>query len=249
MGLDLAPNLMQPPLGVPDDWYVACEARELGRKPLAVELLGLRLVLFRDAAGRARALFDRCSHRNVPLSMGRVCDGQIECPYHGWRFDGQGQCAHVPGLLDDDRDAGAQGRAVPSLLTREADGYLWVYSTVGATRSVREPFSMPFTKDSAYTTVTHVQDFEGSVHAVAENALDVPHTAFVHRGLFRSGGEKRGIDVVACSPPVVAWCATGTASSCRASHKWSTSWATTATSSPAWRSRPSPSTRRACSRA
>jgi phenylpropionate dioxygenase-like ring-hydroxylating dioxygenase large terminal subunit len=195
MGLDLAPNLMQPPLGVPDDWYVACEARELGRKPLAAELLGLRLVLFRDAAGRARALFDRCSHRNVPLSMGRVCDGQIECPYHGWRFDGQGQCAHVPGLLDDDRDAGAQGRAVPSLLTREVDGYVWVYSTVGATRSVREPFSMPFTNDPAYTTVTHVQDFEGSVHAVAENALDVPHTAFVHRGLFRSGGEKRGIDV------------------------------------------------------
>ncbi len=195
MGLDLAPNLTQPPLGVPDDWYVACEVRELGRKPLAVEMLGLRLVLFRDGAGQARALLDRCSHRNVPLSMGRVCDGQVECPYHGWRFDGAGQCKHVPGLLDEDRDVGVQGRSVPSLLTRESAGYVWVYSTAGATRPVREPFSMPYANDSSYTTVTHVQDFEGSVHAVAENALDVPHTAFVHRGLFRSGGEKRSIDV------------------------------------------------------
>ena len=50
-------------------------------------------------------------------------------------------------------------------------------------------------EDRLRSLLRHVQDFEGSVHAVAENALDVPHTAFVHRGLFRSGGEKRSIDV------------------------------------------------------
>jgi phenylpropionate dioxygenase-like ring-hydroxylating dioxygenase large terminal subunit len=181
-------------LGVPDDWYVACESRALGSKPLAVDMLGHRLVLFRDERGAPRALFDRCAHRNVPLSMGRVCEGQVECPYHGWRFDGDGQCTHVPGLLDEDRDAGARGRAVPSVETRERGGFVWVYSTVGA-RPAREPFALPLADDSAYTTISHVQDFEGSVHAVAENALDVPHTAFVHRGLFRSGGEKRSIDV------------------------------------------------------
>jgi phenylpropionate dioxygenase-like ring-hydroxylating dioxygenase large terminal subunit len=195
MGLRLAPDLKQPPLGVPDDWYVACESRELGRKPLRVDILGMRLVLFRDARGAASALVDRCSHRNVPLSAGRVCDGQIECPYHGWRFDAQGQCVHIPGLLDHDREAGAEGRAVPTLLVREADGYLWVYSTVAATHAVRDPFSLPWTRDPAYTTVTHVQDFDGSLQAVAENALDVPHTAVVHRGLFRGGGAKRSIDV------------------------------------------------------
>ncbi|MCA9534740.1 MAG: aromatic ring-hydroxylating dioxygenase subunit alpha [Myxococcales bacterium] len=194
MSLELAPTPQRPRLGVPDDWYVACESRALRASPLAVELLGHRLVLFRDARGVARALQDRCSHRNVPLSMGRVCEGQVECPYHGWRFDGDGRCTHVPGLLDDDRDAGARGRAVPSLHTRESAGYVWVYSTVGV-EPTREPFALPLVDDPSYTTVNHVQDFEGSVHAVAENALDVPHTAFVHRGLFRSGGETRGIDV------------------------------------------------------
>ena len=194
MSLELVPTPQPPRLGVPDDWYVACESRALGSKPLGVTMLGHRLVLFRDTGGRARALLDRCSHRNVPLSMGRVCEGQVECPYHGWRFDGDGRCTHVPGLLAEDREQGARGRSVQSVETREQSGYVWVYSTLGA-RPEREPFPLPLVDDPAYTTVNHVQDFEGSVHAVAENALDVPHTAFVHRGLFRSGGEKRGIDV------------------------------------------------------
>ncbi len=194
MGLDLAPTPVHPQLGVRDSWYVACESRALRRKPLAAELLGHRLVLFRDARGAASALLDRCSHRNVPLSMGRVCEGEVECPYHGWRFDSEGRCTHVPGLLDEDRQAGAAGRSVPRLHTMERAGYVWVYSTLGVEPTC-EPFEIPFAEDRHYTTVRHVQDFEGSVHAVAENALDVPHTAFVHRGLFRSGGEKRSIDV------------------------------------------------------
>ena len=75
---------------LPDQWYVACLASELGRRPLARTVLGTPLCLFRDGAGRVGAMVDRCPHRNVPLSLGRLRDGLLECGYHGWRFDGEG---------------------------------------------------------------------------------------------------------------------------------------------------------------
>ena len=77
-------------------WYIAAEARELGTKPLTRTILGERLVLFRDGEGRPAALIDRCAHRNMALSRGRVSRGAIECPYHGWRYRGDGRCVAIP---------------------------------------------------------------------------------------------------------------------------------------------------------
>ena len=57
-------------------WYVACFSDELGATPIVRELFGQPLVLYRGAEGPA-ALLDRCPHRNVPLSAGRVVDGQL----------------------------------------------------------------------------------------------------------------------------------------------------------------------------
>ena len=172
-------------------WYVACRARELGRRPLARVVLGVPLVLFRDGDGRAAALLDRCPHRNVPLSLGRVdAEGALACGYHGWCFDGAGRCRSVPGLRDGGTGA---DRAVAAYPTREQDGLVWVYATAGA-----EPETAPFPLPSGegYTTVARVVDVEASLHATVENALDVPHTAFLHRGLFRGSGTPHEIRAV-----------------------------------------------------
>jgi phenylpropionate dioxygenase-like ring-hydroxylating dioxygenase large terminal subunit len=74
------------------NWYVACASGDLGRGPRACIVDGTPLVLFRDASGRARALVDRCPHRNMPLSAARVVDGALQCSYHGWRFGSDGGC-------------------------------------------------------------------------------------------------------------------------------------------------------------
>src|SRR5262245_31784146 len=83
---------------LPDQWFVACQSDELSGAPISRSILGVPLVLFREQGGRAAALLDRCPHRNVPLSLGRVAEGQLECAYHGWRFDGTGACRAIPGL-------------------------------------------------------------------------------------------------------------------------------------------------------
>lgn len=172
---------------VADDWYIACESPQLRDQPLAVTLLDTPLVLFRDHSGRAGALLDRCPHRNVPLSLGAVKGENLECAYHGWQFDRRGMCQAIPGLVDEQK---ATGRRVPAFAVREQDGFIWVYATPEV-EPQREPFRFPFIGDKNYTTVRQTVAAEGSIHAVAENALDVPHTAYLHGGLFRSAKSKR----------------------------------------------------------
>ncbi len=177
---------------VPDAWYVACRAGDLRARPLARTVLGIPLVFFRDGDGRAAALLDRCPHRGVPLSLGRVEDGQLECGYHGWRFDSGGVVRRVPALCAPHE---AKGRCTPAYPVRELDGFVWVWPDTETVPDV-EPFRFPHLDDPRYSSVRDIVEAKGSLHAVAENALDVPHTAFLHRGLFRGDGARNRIQVV-----------------------------------------------------
>lgn len=173
-------------------WYVVCLSKELKHKPLRKRLMGMPIVLFRSKEGIVGALLDRCPHRNVPLSLGRVVEYQIECRYHGWQFDVCGNRVRVPGLCG--RPEKKEG-LVPSFPTREQDGFVWVYGTPGTDPKV-EPFRVPERDSEGYATVYRVGEIKGSLFATVENALDVPHTAFLHRGLFRGTGEPQGIKAV-----------------------------------------------------
>ena len=66
---------------IPNQWYPLLEARKLRRKPVGVTRMGEAFVLWRDGAGRAVCMRDRCPHRGVALSRGKVADGQ-------WTSDG-----------------------------------------------------------------------------------------------------------------------------------------------------------------
>lgn len=151
--------------------------------------MDLPLVLFRDAAGTPHALVDRCPHRNVPLSLGRVQpDGTLQCGYHGWCFDGGGRCTAVP-ALDSVTTAGPSPRDATSRPVRERDGFVWVWGSATAPPS-REPFALPQLGEGRNVgEVVFQRDMECTVHASVENALDVPHTAFLHGGLFRKSGQ------------------------------------------------------------
>lgn len=178
-----------------DDWYVAATSEALGEAPLPATVLGLPLVLFRDATGAPVALLDRCPHRNVPLSLGTVRHGELQCAYHGWRFASGGRCAAVPGLSPDAFERGQDTRRASAFPCQERDGYVWVWPEAGVTPS-RAPFAFPHLGDPRYATVRADLPMEGSLHATAENALDVPHTAFLHAGLFRSEGHARPVEVI-----------------------------------------------------
>ena len=172
-------------------WYPVALDAELRATPLRRVVLGRPLAIFRDHTGAPAALLDRCPHRNVPLSLGDVQpDGTLACAYHGWRFAADGTCTEIPGLCSGHSPSARAATAFP---TRLQDGIIWVWAD-HATPPDRDPLPMPLLHAPGYRTVTRRVEAPACMHATIENALDVPHTAFLHRGLFRDGGRRR-IDV------------------------------------------------------
>ncbi|KUI24819.1 (2Fe-2S)-binding protein [Mycobacterium sp. IS-1742] len=88
-------------------WFVVARSRDIDDQPREAQLLDQKLVVFRDSTGAARVTDRRCIHRGANLADGSVVGDSIQCPYHGWRFDGQsGSCTAIPSL-------GAGGRIPP----------------------------------------------------------------------------------------------------------------------------------------
>lgn len=143
-------------------------------KPLARRIAGERVVFFRDAAGNAAALIDRCPHRGVALSLGRVHGGEIECPFHGWRFDGGGRNCGVPW----NPDAKLENLGATALPVREMAGLLWLYTGFAPEDEPRvsETLLSPDAVICAQSVVWHAHWTR-----VMENMLDMPHLPFVHR--------------------------------------------------------------------
>lgn len=124
--------------------------------------------------------------------MGKVVGSAIQCAYHGWQFDRAGVCHKVPGLCSE---AAHPNRRVPSFACCDSQGWLWVYSMPNA-QPESSPYAIPCADQSGYFTVRQRLEMPGPLDAVAENALDVPHTAFVHAGLFRKNQDRNPIEVI-----------------------------------------------------
>jgi phenylpropionate dioxygenase-like ring-hydroxylating dioxygenase large terminal subunit len=182
-------------VNIPAAWYVACFSADLGDRPVARTVSGTPMALFRAGGKQAVAVLDRCPHRNVPLSCGAVRDGLLECCYHGWRFDASGTCRAIPGLLDGD-GPDRRARRVPSFPVVEQDGLVWVQPSPGDGAAGVPPVRLAHLHEAGYSTVRRHVRFQAGLHACLENALDVPHTAFLHGGLFRGGRDPVEIEVV-----------------------------------------------------
>ncbi len=104
-------------------WHPVALSHAVGNRPLGAQLLGEDLALWRDDTGTAHAWADQCPHRGARLSLGRVSRGQLECLYHGWRFEGSGQCVAVPAVPEFKPGPRHCARRFEA---REAYGMLWV---------------------------------------------------------------------------------------------------------------------------
>ena len=106
-------------------WYVAATDSEIGRKPFRRIIMNEPVVFYRTEDGAPVALEDRCPHRRLPLSMGKLVDGDVlQCYYHGLRFDRTGACVRVPG--QDMIPATARVKKYPVV-----DRYKWLWIWMG----------------------------------------------------------------------------------------------------------------------
>jgi phenylpropionate dioxygenase-like ring-hydroxylating dioxygenase large terminal subunit len=156
-------------------WFPAEHARRLGSKPRQVWVAGEAIALFRDHQGRAHALLDRCPHRGVALSLGQVReDGCLECPFHGWRFAGDGACTKVP--LNP--EAKRERLGVQALPTIERGGMVWVFT---GSEPSDEPRVPEWLERSDLRRRIQEVVFDCHWTRAMENMLDTPHLPWVHR--------------------------------------------------------------------
>ena len=161
-------------------WYPVAKSEDVSNeKPFHAEVMSLPFVAYRDRAGQAYVLSDTCVHRGGSLSRGLIHDDCVACPYHGWRYGGDGKCQLIPSV-----GAGAKlpGRAkVDSYPVEERYGILFAF--LGDLAEDERP--------PCYTIEEHGQegwrpseviilDVNYYYERSLENGLDAAHNEFVH---------------------------------------------------------------------
>ncbi|MEV6347169.1 Rieske 2Fe-2S domain-containing protein [Actinoplanes sp. NPDC051851] len=113
---------LQAALDLAASWYVALPSGSLTRKPASLTLFGQQAVAWRGRDGRPVLMPRACPHMGASLAHGKIVDGLLECPFHGWRFDSSGACAQIPG--SDHIPAAAHRQPWPVV---ERYGYIWAW--------------------------------------------------------------------------------------------------------------------------
>ena len=161
-------------------WYPICTREELKTtEPLSVQILGLPFVAFRDMEGKAHVLANTCVHRGGSLSKGWVKDGCLVCPYHGWRYSGDGKCQLVPSLEN--------GSKIPARAKVDSypvqEQYDIVFAFLGDLPEEERPpmYEIEEYEDEAWrVTETIILDIGCFYERSMENGVDPVHNEFVH---------------------------------------------------------------------
>lgn len=160
-------------------WYPIAKSEDIvSYEAHRTMVLGQNLVAFRDGDGAARVLSDVCIHRGGALGKGWVRDGAVVCPYHGWRFGGDGKCNHIPTLNDDQVPARAK---VDSYPVQERYGI--VFAFLGDLPEEERPplFEIEeFGKEGWRENKLVVFEVNAFYERSIENGLDPSHNEFVH---------------------------------------------------------------------
>ncbi|MDG2242554.1 MAG: aromatic ring-hydroxylating dioxygenase subunit alpha [Rhodospirillaceae bacterium] len=160
-----------------NNWYVAGFADEITVEPNHVRMLAQDYVLFRDENGTLNCLSDICIHRGASLSRGRVHNGCIECPYHGWRYRGDGSGSEIPAHPDVRIPKRVR---VDSYPVQERYGFVWVF--LGDIPEEERPPIPEFPEYDApgRRNVRGTFKWNANYGRVLENGCDFAHAAFVH---------------------------------------------------------------------
>jgi phenylpropionate dioxygenase-like ring-hydroxylating dioxygenase large terminal subunit len=160
-------------------WYYAVPGRRLRRKAtLPKIMLGEPILLGRDAAGAPFALRDLCPHRGMPLSAGRFDGREVECCYHGWRFDTSGLCTAIPSLVPG--QAFAPGRIhTRRYPVQEVQGNLWVFFGEEPAAAPEVPLLEGF--DGGVPDLVESVRLAAAIDHAVVGLMDPAHGPFVHR--------------------------------------------------------------------
>lgn len=145
---------------------------------VAKTLLGEPLLIARDADGLPFAIRDICPHRGIPLSKGAFDGREVECCYHGWRFNRDGRCTAIPSLVDGQK-INLERIGVQRYPCREVQGNIWVYFGDAADPAIAPPEIPEIGPRRPNLALT--MEFPCHVDHAVVGLMDPAHGPFVHR--------------------------------------------------------------------
>ncbi|AEK60918.1 aromatic ring-hydroxylating dioxygenase subunit alpha [Collimonas fungivorans] len=173
-------------------WYAAALSGEIKSEPFARTILNEKIVMYRTSANQVVALEDRCAHRQVPLSRGRLIGDELQCWYHGLRYDCSGECVNIPSQSTIPK--GARVRSFPAV---EKHGFVWLWP--GDPDQADEsaiPNHWVCSAPELAGTMSYCTIACNYVFGI-DNILDISHAAFVHAKTLGS------LDIVETPPEIV----------------------------------------------
>jgi phenylpropionate dioxygenase-like ring-hydroxylating dioxygenase large terminal subunit len=165
-------------IGLRNRWHAICPSYFVSHKPISLYRLGLKLVLWRDAAGTVHVQDDHCPHRGAPLSIGRNLGDRLVCIYHGVEIGADGKVLSVPGSPGCKLEGMMAVKTYPS--SEVAGAVLaWVGDALHPEPAAYEP--PPELVSDEYERFLCYTEWRVPYRALVDNNMDPMHGAFLHR--------------------------------------------------------------------
>jgi 5,5'-dehydrodivanillate O-demethylase len=172
-------------------WHPVAGTSEMAKRwTLRVRVMGEDLVLFKTRAGRFGLIAERCPHRAASLAYGIPTEEGIRCPYHGWMFDGAGNCLEQPN--ESERNAMKGTKVTAGYPVQEMGGLLFAY--LGP---LPAPVLPRFDGYVAPRAIRHIGKYVIPCNwlQIMENSVDPVHTEWLHGQLYQFRHEDKGAKV------------------------------------------------------
>lgn len=167
-------------------WYMGMPSRDLKKSAMkSIVIMNNPILFYRDSKGQVFALRDICPHRGIPLSYGRLIDDQVECPYHGWKFDCTGSCTEIPSLVPG-QDLDPKKIKVRSYPVIEQQGIIWVFygdKDFPIEKAPTPPVLTALPMD-AQPKILEIVTFPCHVDHAIIGLMDPAHGPYVHKSWF-----------------------------------------------------------------
>lgn len=173
---------------IQNQWYIIADSREIRKgRPIGLKRLGEDLVLWRDENGKVICLHDRCVHRGAALSIGKLVNHHLQCPFHGLEFNSEGKCVYIP--------ANGSNGIIPKVFqlrsfpVKEQFGWIWFWW--GTKKEQDLPAIKWFESiDDSFKYDTFFDTWPTHYSRAIENQLDVIHLPFVHHNTIGRGNRR-----------------------------------------------------------
>lgn len=158
-------------------WYIVLSSEEVKRNRITrARRFGIDIVFWRDSKNEVHAIDAKCPHRGPNLGLGEIVNDCVQCPYHGFLYDGNGIAVLIPSL-------GKSAKINPNYMVRSfkvKEFMNFIFMWYGD-KNPEEDIKWLYGIDESYSFSTIKETWEVNYTRAIENQLDVSHLPFVHR--------------------------------------------------------------------